>query len=433
MLVERLHEPETAITWLEMQEARATSAHHTFPLISGRVLAGHYISVPRGTTQNVRAWWFTDVTRATRAGLRNAMLARVARLLVSFDLEAMVEAVIRAALPLLGEVGAVDWIADGPPRRLVEVALDGATPLEGPPEPAPALPPAMVARGRRARMVVPIHVEGRPAATLTFAAKPGARHGHWERELAAELADHLALAIDHCQTYRRAMGAAASAEQTVCMVAHELRTPLSALRMSVETLRRWRPGGQRGTRLLEVIARDERRVTGMIADLLDVGRIRSGQLDLELGPVDLAEVAREVIARMNADITRSGSAVTLEVEGAAVGRWDRSRLEQVVCNLLANALKFGKGRPVSIRIDGDSRCARLAVADDGAGIASGQQDRIFEPFVSTRESRRAGGLGLGLYIVRMIIRRLGGEVRVESAPEHGSIFTVELPWAGPPA
>jgi len=217
------------------------------------------------------------------------------------------------------------------------------------------------------------------------------------------------------------------------MVAHELRTPLSSLRMSVETLRRLEPAGERSTRLLGVIARDERRVAAMVADLLDLGRIHAGHLEVELGPVDVAEVARDVIARLGHEIIRHGSPVRLDVEGAAVGRWDRGRLEQVVANLLGNALKFGRGQPIEVRIDGDARRARVIVADHGTGIAPEAQPRIFDPFVSARESRRAGGLGLGLYIVRMIVRRLGGEVRVESAPEQGATFTVELPWDGPAA
>jgi signal transduction histidine kinase len=169
----------------------------------------------------------------------------------------------------------------------------------------------------------------------------------------------------------------------------------------------------------------------MIGDLLDLARIRSGQLDLQLDAVDLADVVHEVIGRMAGDIGRSRSVVSIKTSGNAMGRWDRSRLDQVVTNLLSNAVKYGGGCPIEIRVEvgfgADGREARLIVADHGQGIAPEVLSRIFEPFARGPGLRNAGGLGLGLYIVDTVVRRLGGDVRVHSVPDRGSTFTVTLP------
>jgi signal transduction histidine kinase len=114
-----------------------------------------------------------------------------------------------------------------------------------------------------------------------------------------------------------------------------------------------------------------------------------------------------------------------------VGRWDRSRLEQVVANLLSNAFKYGSGKPVEIEIALEPERARLSVKDQGIGIPPERQGRIFERFERAVSARHYSGLGLGLYIVRRVLEALGGSIRVQSAPGVGSTFAVELPLCGP--
>ena len=109
----------------------------------------------------------------------------------------------------------------------------------------------------------------------------------------------------------------------------------------------------------------------------------------------------------------------------------RARIEQVIAILLSNAIKFGNGRPIEIAVSEDGSRARLAVADHGIGIPTGVQDAIFEPFARAAPSRQYGGLGLGLYIARQIVEALGGAIRVQSAPQQGATFTVELPTEVP--
>ena len=180
--------------------------------------------------------------------------------------------------------------------------------------------------------------------------------------------------------------------------------------------------------MLEIMIKEERRVARLIDDLLDLGRIRSGQLELDLSVFDLCGLVREVSAQLDVQAAGAGSKVQLDLQGPVVGRWDRERLGQVVTNLVANAIKYGQGRPIVVRVGADNEgCeARLEVADSGGGISPDFHARIFEPFQRVNGKRR-DGLGLGLYIVRSIVEQLGGTVRVDSRLGEGATFIVDLP------
>jgi PAS domain S-box-containing protein len=237
----------------------------------------------------------------------------------------------------------------------------------------------------------------------------------------------------HSDLDGRVEAAIVDREELLYVAAHELRAPLTSLRLAIELLRRSQPAGSAAARQLSIIDRDEKRLSRLIDELLDLGHIRSGQVVLELAPVDLGDVVREVVARLTPDIVASGSPVTVDAAGPVVGRWDRGRLEQIVTNLLTNALKFGEQRPVEIRVATDDKRARLSVVDQGLGIAREIQRRIFLPFERADEAKKYRGLGLGLHVVRTLVERFAGDVRVDSEPGHGATFTVELPLEGPPS
>jgi signal transduction histidine kinase len=182
--------------------------------------------------------------------------------------------------------------------------------------------------------------------------------------------------------------------------------------------------------MLEIMIKEERRVARLIDDLLDLGRIRSGQLEMELSSFDLCDLVREVGSQMEVQAARAGSKLNVEARGPVVGQWDRSRLNQVVTNLVTNAVKYGQGRPVVVRVGADDQraCARLEVVDNGRGIPPELHGRIFEPFKRAVPTGQSDGLGLGLYIVRSIVQQLGGAVNVDSRPGAGATFVVELPF-----
>jgi PAS domain S-box-containing protein len=230
-------------------------------------------------------------------------------------------------------------------------------------------------------------------------------------------------------------------DEFLSIASHELRTPLTPLVIQLHLLeteleaQHKAEGGPDLHKRLRVIDRQIERLQRLIAELLDISRIIGGRLRLELEPVDLAEIVREVVAGLqeHGDAERAGSQIELELASGAVGRWDRMRLEQVVSQLLSNALKYGAGKPIHVQLvqaDGD---AELRVRDQGIGIAPQDQARIFGRFERAVSARHYGGLGLGLFIARQIAEALGGEIGVDSAPGRGASFRVRLPLAGPAA
>lgn len=179
--------------------------------------------------------------------------------------------------------------------------------------------------------------------------------------------------------------------------------------------------------------RQVQRLTRLIDDLLDVSQLHTGRLELHVEPVDLAEVVDEVVERLGERVAQSGSLVSVRAEPPVVGSWDRSRLEQVVSNLLDNALKFGAGKPIEITVARKDGTAELVMQDQGVGIPAGRLPYVFERFERAVSSRHFGGLGLGLHVVKSIVEALGGAVCVDSRPGEGARFAVELPCEPPAA
>jgi signal transduction histidine kinase len=163
-----------------------------------------------------------------------------------------------------------------------------------------------------------------------------------------------------------------------------------------------------------------------------VSNIRAGRLALTLHPqqCDLAALVRDVAGRFDTEVRRARCEVRLHAPAPVQGAWDTSRLEQVVTNLLANAIKYGAGHPVTVSVEEVEGRARLTVQDWGIGIAPENLQRIWGKFERAVSERHYGGLGLGLYISRQIVEALGGTVKVESALGQGATFIVELPPQG---
>ncbi|HET6582361.1 MAG TPA: HAMP domain-containing sensor histidine kinase, partial [Nannocystaceae bacterium] len=169
------------------------------------------------------------------------------------------------------------------------------------------------------------------------------------------------------------------------------------------------------------------RLERLIAELLDVARLTARRLELEVEELDLAELVRGVVAGMSEVASRTGSQLHCEVPQSVIGSWDRFRIEQVVGNLVTNALKYGLGKPVIVRLRTEGEIAVLEVQDRGIGIDPAQHARIFERFERAVSERHYGGLGLGLWISRQIIDACAGTIEVESTPAVGSLFRVRLP------
>jgi len=216
------------------------------------------------------------------------------------------------------------------------------------------------------------------------------------------------------------------------VASHELRTPLTSLKLEVANLSRIarRDGTDSAPRLIakvEKIDSQAARLHRLIDELLDVSRIAAGRLELHVEAVDLAQIVNEVGTRFSDEAARVGSTLNIHAPGSVVGRWDKSRLDQVVTNLVSNAIKYGDCKPIDLTLEAEDDRAVVTIRDRGLGIAQHDHERIFGRFERAASTRHYGGIGLGLWIVKQIIDALGGTVTVESTPGTGSTFTVELP------
>lgn len=217
----------------------------------------------------------------------------------------------------------------------------------------------------------------------------------------------------------------------ISIASHELKTPLTALRMQLQVIPRYLkdtavPGKGSLQTLFRNSLRQLEQFSGLVDNLLDVSRASAARMTLNLERVDLSQAVRTVVEHYQSELKEAGCSVE-ENLASIQGYWDPIRIEQVVVNLLTNAMKYGAGKPIEIStwIDGDQ--ARLVVSDHGIGIKKEDQKKIFERFERVAPLTGYRGLGLGLYITREIVKGHGGSIRVESEPGRGSTFIVELP------
>ncbi|HEU4455699.1 MAG TPA: PAS domain S-box protein [Longimicrobium sp.] len=405
-----------------------------------------------------------DVTERRRALERERFLAEAGGLLaMPLDVEAILRAVASLAVPRLADRCVVEVLGEDGRVRHAEAAA--ATPEAdaalreriGRRDPgAPASPDVagVLATGTArivaepagdageggapglpapcSRMVVPLVASGRTLGTIDFTmAESGRRLGDHDLSLASELAHRAALAIETARLYAAARQATQTRDEVLGIVAHDLRSPLSAISMYTHLLMENAAPGAAERSWLDGIGRCSEQMGHLIRDLLDAAALEAGRLSLEpcaVGPgALLRETAEEFQARAAARELR------LVVDAApdlpsVLG--DPHRVLQVLGNLLGNAVKFtAPGGRIVLRAASVPEGVELSVADTGSGIPPENLARVFDRFWQARSTRRAGA-GLGLAIARGIVEAHGGRIRAESEPGVGSTFSFTLPLAG---
>jgi signal transduction histidine kinase len=269
------------------------------------------------------------------------------------------------------------------------------------------------------------------AQAQTVAAEAAARNA---RSLAQAL-DHMRQDLEHA--LNEAEHALEARDEFLSVAAHELKTPLTGLMLQVQmiqrTVRRLSEPTPAGEQLLGLVAsmdRSLRRLATLTNDLLDVSRMTEGRLDIRREPGDLTDVVREALARFADDARNRGVELLLHANGTIPGEWDLSRLDQVVTNLVANALTHGEGRCVEVHLVPAPEHVRIEVQDNGSGVAPEDRERIFQRFERASSNGDGSGLGLGLHITREIVEAHGGRIFVDDRPGPGATFVVDLPYGG---
>lgn len=208
-------------------------------------------------------------------------------------------------------------------------------------------------------------------------------------------------------------------DEFLSIASHELKTPLTSLQLRAQAAMRAKDP-EHARAQFENVFHQISHLSRLIDELLDLTRIRAGKLVLNRMPTDLAALTRAVAERFPAPIE-----LNLPVE--LIGSWDPIRIEQVVTNLVSNAIKYGQGKPIRVCVSRRGDRASVEVEDRGLGISIEEQARIFERFERASSAKGIRGLGLGLYITRQIVEAHGGVIRFKSECDRGSTFTVELP------
>ncbi|WP_095129856.1 hybrid sensor histidine kinase/response regulator [Pseudomonas sp. Irchel s3h14] len=218
------------------------------------------------------------------------------------------------------------------------------------------------------------------------------------------------------------------------IVAHEVRTPLNGLILETQLrkmhLARDNAAAFTLDKMHAMVDRDERQIKSLIRlieDMLDVSRIRTGKLSIRPTRFDLSALVRSLLQNFAPQVDAAESTVTLEAEQPVVGSWDEFRIEQVISNLLTNALRYGAKSPITVKVYSESGQARVEVRDLGIGIGEENQKRIFQQFERVTAKHAVAGLGLGLFISEQIVAAHGGSITVESRIGEGALFRVCLP------
>lgn len=239
---------------------------------------------------------------------------------------------------------------------------------------------------------------------------------------------------EQLQTAEEIKNAVAARDEFISVASHELKTPLTSLLMGIQmrerALMRKDSSAFSTEKIAGMLESDKRqlgRLNRLIDDMLDASRINSGRLSLELEQFDICALVTDVTNRYSGLCSQMGVPLKVNVCEPVMGVWDASRMEQVLSNLLSNALKYGDHSPIEVSVRGSGFQVQIRIRDEGRGISKEDQDRVFHRFERAVKGRSITGLGLGLYIVKRILDLHGGSIQVESELGKGSTFIIDLP------
>jgi signal transduction histidine kinase len=281
-------------------------------------------------------------------------------------------------------------------------------------------------------MAVPLQFRGKLTGAMSFMSDHRT-YGQDDLRFAEAYARQVSGILENTRLYQQAEEAIRVRDEFVSLASHELRTPLTALRTSAEGILRQVDKGDGAAsesvlRLGRIVARQVEHLDRLSERLLAASQI-VGHLTLQTERFDLAASVGEVTRGLAARAAQFRSGIRVEAAAPVIGIWDRGRIDQAVCNLLENAIKFGAGQGIEVSVGARDGTAIISVRDRGIGISAEHLGLLFQRYQRGVSAQNFGGLGLGLYIVRVIVEAHGGTVRAESRIGEGAAFVVELPGA----
>lgn len=305
-----------------------------------------------------------------------------------------------------------------------------------------------LARGYASLVSLPLKTNDLSFGSLNIYSKMPDAFAEAELKLLSELTERLSFGIEALRLRAEAeksslalkqkeldlRSALTARDEFISIASHELRTPLTSLRLQLAMLFRSlkkQPEQVEAklTSMCERAINAELHLGRLVDELLDITHIRVGKIKLSKQEMELTSKIKEVISRMSDNINRSDCTIKFSAPEPILGFWDPTRIDQIVTNIISNAIKYGEGKPIEVNLftTPDTKMAIIKILDFGIGISSELQAKIFERFERGHSHTNISGLGLGLYIVRQLIEAHGGSIRVESNPGIGSLFTIELP------
>jgi PAS domain S-box-containing protein len=308
-------------------------------------------------------------------------------------------------------------------------------------EQAGVLNPLLHQKGIKSLLGVPLVIERRILGVMHVGSLHRREFNDQDIQLLQIVADRVALAIDHAQLFEAARSARHEAEvaeatikardEFLSVAAHELKTPMTSLRLSAQTLLRRLSQGSAPDpvalqRSLRTVDRQIDRLSRLVTQLLETVRVQADRLELTCSEVDLSEMAQGVVEQMQPQT--SHHRLVLHATGPVRVNADAVRLEQVLTNLLDNAIKFSpEGGPIDVEVCSSPNGARLVVRDRGLGVPEQHRSHLFERFYQAHGTDHRSGMGLGLFICREVVEMHGGSINAEFPSDGGTRFVVDLP------
>jgi len=386
--------------------------------------------------ENARLYTMTDKTLAARVRELTTMQQIDRQLNATLDVRRVLELTLSWAMRATGaDAGVLTlWGPDGENEVTVR---QGEKPLGDPPQDAvremvDRKEPAVIRRGR---VLVPICYKDEVIGLLDLYRDGERGFSKDHIQFAGRLADHAAIAIANARLYEQVRQANLAKSEFVSLVAHELRTPMTAIRGYADMLAKGIVGplNEQQRAFIQTIRSNVERMRILVSDLQDISRIETGQLRLEIKPTTLSDALEEALRAVEGQIEEKGQHLSVDIPpDLPPVQADPSRLAQILINLLSNAYKYTpEGGRIGVRAWVDGRFVRCAISDTGIGISPEDQARLFTKFFRADHPivRDQPGTGLGLCIVKNLVELQGGEITVESRVGEGTTFTFSVPIA----